>query len=289
MSLNVLLFRRMCTNADTKRDEGLTTPSEIKRFDNIIYGPNKKWNVLDVYRPKKADEKLPIIVSVHGGGWVYGDKEVYQYYCMDLAKRGFVVVNFTYRLAPKYKYPAGLEDTNLVFNWIAEHANEYGMDLNNIFAVGDSAGGTNIGLYVAILTNKDYAKEYSFKAPNIHIKALGLNCGVYDMHNEAYNGFKGELFKNKGTKEELDRITLLGHITPDYPPCYIIGASNDGLKEDIPLLTKVLDEKKIPYTAKVYGDESANPLYHVFHCNVRSTDAKEANDDECNFFCQYMN
>ena len=92
----------MCTKSDTARDSGLTTPPEIQRFDDIQYGSDPKWNILDVYRPKSAaDSLLPVIVSFHGGGWVYGDKEVYQFYCMDLAKRGFAVINYTYRLAPK--------------------------------------------------------------------------------------------------------------------------------------------------------------------------------------------
>ena len=65
---------------------------------------NLKWQKLDVYRQKDATGKLPVIVSVHGGGWVYGDKERYQFYCMDLAERGFAVVNFSYRLAPEYKF-----------------------------------------------------------------------------------------------------------------------------------------------------------------------------------------
>ena len=68
-------FRR----GDEKRDAGLTTPEDICRFDDLQYGPDKRWNVLDVYRPLGAGGKLPVIVSVHGGGWVYGDKERYQW------------------------------------------------------------------------------------------------------------------------------------------------------------------------------------------------------------------
>ncbi len=95
--------------ADDIRDAGLSTPDDIIRYDNICYGEDKKWQMLDVYRPKdKKDEILPVIVSIHGGGWVYGDKERYQYYCMNLAERGFAVVNFTYRLAPEFKFPSPL-------------------------------------------------------------------------------------------------------------------------------------------------------------------------------------
>ena len=142
------------------RDAGLTTPDDIQRFDNIVYGEDKVWQSLDVYRPKaiNIEEKLAVIVSVHGGGWVYGDKKTYQFYCMSLAQRGFAVVNFSYRLAPESKFPASIIDTNLVFGWILDHAEEYGFDTENVFAVGDSAGAHMLGLYTNLCTNPKYAK-----------------------------------------------------------------------------------------------------------------------------------
>lgn len=99
--------------------------------------PDSQIQKLDVYRPVEAEEnKLPVIVSVHGGGWVYGDKERYQYYCMHLAQMGFSVVNFTYRLAPEFKFPAPLEDTNLVMEWILKTAAS-NLDTEHIFGVAD--------------------------------------------------------------------------------------------------------------------------------------------------------
>ena len=73
---------------DAKRDAGLTTPETVERFDGLAYGPDPVWNRLDVYRPiSERGNQLPVIVSIHGGGWVYGDKELYQFYCMSLAGR----------------------------------------------------------------------------------------------------------------------------------------------------------------------------------------------------------
>ena len=106
MSLTSLIVRYNFGKGDRKRDAGLTTPDDVKRYDNIPYGRDKKWQILDVYRPKEKEGKLPVIISVHGGGWVYGTKEVYQFYCMSLAQRGFAAVNFNYRLAPGHRYPA---------------------------------------------------------------------------------------------------------------------------------------------------------------------------------------
>ena len=69
---------RMFTKSDTVRDAGLGTPEGVHRFDDICYGEDAESQLLDVYRPKGGAGSLPVIVSVHGGGWVYGDKERYQ-------------------------------------------------------------------------------------------------------------------------------------------------------------------------------------------------------------------
>ena len=72
-------FRRQCIKSDTERDRGLVTPPDIVRADDLCYGPDPVWNRLDVYRPAAAAGPLPVIVSFHGGAWVYGSKEIYQF------------------------------------------------------------------------------------------------------------------------------------------------------------------------------------------------------------------
>ena len=153
------MIRKSFGEGDAKRDAGLKTPSTVKRFDNISYGTHPTWNLLDVYRPKKAKETaLPVIAIVHGGAWVYGDKDVYQYYGMSLAERGFAVVNFSYRLAPEFQYPTDLEDICAAFRWIFANASEYGFDTANIFAVGDSAGAHLLSMFANFLTNPECKK-----------------------------------------------------------------------------------------------------------------------------------
>ena len=102
MSIVSNLVRSSFGRSDAARDAGLATPEDVIRYDDLRYGDDAQWQVLDVYRPRTAENTpLPVIVSVHGGGWVYGDKAVYQFYCMSLAQRGFAVVNFSYRLTPQ--------------------------------------------------------------------------------------------------------------------------------------------------------------------------------------------
>ncbi len=289
LSIASRIFIRNCTKSDTKRDEGLTTPEDIERFDDIKYADTDPCQLMDIYRPKNiADKKLPVIVSSHGGGWVYGNKEIYQYYCMNLAQRGFVVVNYTYRLAPKHKYPSAIEDTNSVYTWIMNNGADYGMDLNNIFAVGDSAGAQIVGIYASILTNSEYASQYSFRAPEkLKLNAVGLNCGKYNTSNEKASGFFKDMLPNKGTKEELIKVSVVEHITEQFPPSFIFTANKDFLINEPASLIKSLEAKGVEYESKLYGTEE-NPLYHVFHCNIKSEDAKIANDDEVSFFKKYI-
>lgn len=294
MSLASFKARYSFKKWDDKRDAGLTTPEEILRYDDISYGPHKV-NVLDVYRPKAREgESLPVIVSVHGGGWVYGDKERYQYYCMDLAKRGFVVVNFTYRLSPKHKFPCHLEDTVKVFEWVLQNGTSYGMDMDNIFAVGDSAGGNILSLFCTMCINPEYAAKYDFKTPTGFVpKAIALNCGVYDIEL-AKTGPAADTIKRlkdalpkKGTPEEFHLVSPVNHLTKGFPPCYIMTSNGDFLKDQPKPFMKKLDELEVSYEYKFYGDEN-NILYHVFHLDVRNEMGKKCNDAQCEYFKRFI-
>ena len=122
-----------------------------------------KWHLLDLYRPKDAEGKLPVLLNIHGGAWVYGDKKVYAPYCMYLATQGFAVVNASYRLAPKHTFPASLEDVGAMVEWVVDHAEEYGLDLSNLFFVGDSAGAHLATAYTAVQLNEAYVeKDFSW-------------------------------------------------------------------------------------------------------------------------------
>lgn len=286
--------RRTFKENDDIRDAGLTTPDDVVRYDDICYGTDTKWQMLDVYRPKeKAGETLPVIVSVHGGGWVYGDKELYQFYCMSLAQRGFAVVNYTYRLAPEFQYPSSLEDTNLVFAWVMKHAEEYGMDTKNVFAVGDSAGGNLLGIYAAVLTNAEYAAQYPFRVPEgLKLNAAALNCGVYDVamagdEDEMRRELMKDLLPEKGSERELALISPVNHVTENYPPVFLMTAVNDFVKMQAPAMAEKLAEKNVPFTFKLYGDKD-NRLPHVFHLNMRCAEGAVCNDEECAYFREHM-
>ena len=286
------MIRKMFAEGDDKRDAGLTTPDDVERFDDIIYGEDTKWQVLDVYRPKNVQGKLPVIISVHGGGWVYGDKERYQFYCMSLAERGFVVVNFTYRLAPEFKFPAPIEDTNLIAEFVVNNCNKYGFDLNNVFAVGDSAGAHLLGLYTCVLTNEEYSKQYTLKkVDGFQLKAIALNCGVYKV--DAWDGegndmkLMSDLLPNGGTNEEIEKITIANYVTENYLPVFVMTADGDFLKDQPKHMLEKLLENNVPHVFRYYKSDR-EPLGHVFHLKIRIREAIQCNDEECEFFKRFI-
>lgn len=314
MSVYSELFRRDAAKNDRIRDAGLSTPSDVIRYDDICYGSDEKWQVLDVYKPKDSCGKLPVIFDVHGGGWVYGDKELYQFYCMDLARRGFAVVNYTYRLAPEFKFPSSLEDTNLAAQFVVNNADTYGFDLNNIFGVGDSAGAHLLGLYTDILINEDYAGRFDFKVPEgFMFRGLALNCGCYDVKADGREDrlyLIGDLMPDGGTEEEMDLLNVLLHMNDKFPPTYVMSATGDFLKEQLGMIQAELLKYDIPYMSRYYTSENSVPirrgqlritekpyfddipempsgeraLGHVFHLNIRVPEAIKCNDQECDFF-----
>lgn len=301
MSLISMFVNYTFNKGDTKRDEGHITPADIQRHDNLSYGPHGKWNLLDVYYPKFATEAMPVIINVHGGGWVYGTKEVYQFYCMSLAQMGFAVVNYNYRLAPKAKFPAQLEDLCGVVKWVHSQS-EYPMDLENIFMVGDSAGAHLTALYCGLLTSEGYAESLGLEAvisglPETSLpRAVALNCGIYDMVELlAGDGkmmkwlLKDLLPRNKkiGQPSVMDSVNPIIHINKDFPPAFVMTSNEDFLLAQGPILDKHLTELGIGHDFKVYGDESVS-LGHVFHCDIRSNAAKECNHDQMAFFKSHV-
>lgn len=286
MSYQGLLFRISARRNDRKRDRSIALPENITECRNISYGEHGKWNTLDVYYPMGTTTSLPTIVSIHGGGYVYGTKEIYRRYCMSLAQRGFSVVNFNYRLAPEWKFPTPLEDTNAVLAWVCRNAETYHLDCQRLFLVGDSAGAQITSQYAAIATNPDYAALFDFTVPDIHIRGLGLNCGMYDAAALAA-GKRTSIAKDYlGVKIPASdlRLQVMGHITKDYPATHVTTACGDFLRDNARPMAEFLQSKGIRANTNCYGKDRSKEVGHVFHVNISLPEATQCNDDQCEFF-----
>ncbi len=107
---------------------------------------------LRIYRPRAGgDGSPPVVVNFHGGGWVGGDPRQSEWWCSSIAAQaGVVVVSVDYRLAPEHQFPIAAEDCYAATLWVAEHAEELGVDGARLAVMGDSAGG-NLAAVVSLM------------------------------------------------------------------------------------------------------------------------------------------
>lgn len=123
------------------------------------------------------------------------------------------------------------------------------------------------------------------------LKTILLNCGAYRIEKKENSEdlttlIMEEYLPNGGTEEELEWINALSYMNEQFPPVYLMTATDDFLRNQAPIMRKKLDELQIPYQYKVYGTRE-RPLGHVFHCDIKSEDAKICNLEECEFLKRF--
>ncbi|MCP0887458.1 alpha/beta hydrolase [Ligilactobacillus sp. WILCCON 0076] len=280
-------MRALFKQGDDKRDAGLPREvPEVQRYDDISYGPDKKWHLLDIYIPKEVTAKIPVIINIHGGGWCYGTKETYQFYGLGLAKQGFAFVNPNYRLAPDVEFPAELDDVNRYIHWVDEHADEYNLDRNNVFLIGDSAGGQMVEQYITLLTNEEYRTKFGYELTNLNFRAAAMNSAAFfvldpGMIGNATAGY----FTDLKTKREL--LDTEKYIDSNFLPVYLSTANEDFIHDQTIKFDGFLTAKGIEHITKSYGNKD-NPQGHVFLINQKDDIAAQANKDELDFFRKYI-
>jgi acetyl esterase/lipase len=146
-----------------------------KVVQDIAFGADQRQR-LDVYRPKGA-VKPQIIIFIYGGSWSSGKRQDYGFIANVFAARGYVTVLPDYRLVPKVRFPAFIDDGAAAVAWITKNAATYGADPRQIFLIGHSAGAYTVAMLGLDAT---YLKKASVDASNIR-GVIGL-AGPYDFY-----------------------------------------------------------------------------------------------------------
>jgi acetyl esterase/lipase len=150
--------------------------SSIKWFLDLPYG-DTPLQKLDLFAPKDAKGE-PLLIFIHGGAWIGGDKETYGALGRRFANEGLAVALLNYRLSkdPAIKNPVHVQDTAKAYVWLASHAGQYGFDPRKIYVSGHSAGAHNAGMMATGTFLQDAG------VPKEHLLAgfIGLE-GIYDV------------------------------------------------------------------------------------------------------------
>ncbi|HEV3137596.1 MAG TPA: alpha/beta hydrolase, partial [Pirellulales bacterium] len=123
--------------------DGSALASDVDFEQGIEYSnPDNQHLQLNLARPKEKNGPLPAVICIHGGGFRAGNRDRWNKLCQQLAERGYVAATVSYRLAPKYPFPAAVHDVKAAVRFLRAGASKYGIDPAAIATVGDSAGGT---------------------------------------------------------------------------------------------------------------------------------------------------
>jgi len=119
-----------------------TVPAGVEFEKNIEYSnPDDQHLQLNMARPKDGAGPFPAVICIHGGGFRAGTREGFNELCLQLAEKGYVAVTVSYRLAPKYQFPAAVYDVKAAVRWMRANAEKYQIDPDRIGTTGGSAGG----------------------------------------------------------------------------------------------------------------------------------------------------
>ncbi len=236
-------------------------------------------HLLDVYSPVPLDvekpEKLPVIVELHGGGYVTNGKECNRPHGMYLASKGYKVVNVSYTLQPEAMLDLEMREIRCVFQWIADNADKYGFDTNNVFLTGDSSGGHLSLLFTAIQNNPKLQEMLKCPAAPVPLRGTAVTCPVgsfvdKDPVSVVFRNLAGRIY----TDEEKLMFSHNGFVDENFPGVCIVTTDTD-----IPIHTasenihKHLEQAGIPHAYKSFEGKS-HKLAHVF--NVLHPDWEES-------------
>ncbi|MFJ5624843.1 alpha/beta hydrolase [Peribacillus loiseleuriae] len=209
---------------------------DVERIANISYGNAGVRNLLDIYRHRSHPTGCPVLVHLHGGGFVRGRKNsqslplIYQ-----LASQGWVCISANYRLSPAARFPDHLIDVKKVIAWVREHGYEYGADPMTIFLAGNSAGGHLAAM--AALTPNAPTFQPGFECVDTSVTAVICLYGYYD-------------YIDRKTGAPSSPMACSGK---DVPPFFVAHGDQDRL---VPV-------KDVRLFAEHLRNSSTNPVIYV--------------------------
>ena len=255
-------------------------------------------HLLDIYRPLRLTrgevESVPVMLYIHGGGFRILSKDTHWIMALAYARRGFLVFNISYRLAPKHRFPAAMHDACTALGWVCANAPRYGGDLSRLVLGGESAG-ANLVTSLALATSYRRPEPWARAVfdTGIQPKAVVAACGIYHVSDisrfrkrwphmstfihdrllevsHSYLGKRGE--HEPGQLDLADPLVVLerGDV-PDrpLPPFFTPCGTADPLIEDTQRLAAALERMGVECDARYYPGE-----LHAFHAMVFTRSAR---------------
>ena len=230
---------KFCDKSDKKRMATQTPPENVVKVKDVEYlNDGNPYHKFDVFYPEGTipKEGLPVIIDIHGGGWMYASKDLNEYYCMELASKGYCVFSISYRLVPDVTVYEQIKDCTDALAYINSNMKNYPANKKTVMLTGDSAGG-QLALYSTILNNNPDAREiFGTVDTKLNIKCLLLTSPVtYAKSGGWFSIYTkkmwGKDYKAKAAYNYMDLDEIM-ELANNMPPTYFITSSGDTLAHD---------------------------------------------------------
>lgn len=208
-------------------------PQAVETQFDLAYGPLPAERG-DFYRPTAVTGRIPVVVIIHGGGWVGGDRGPAGFFGKVLALRGIAAFNIDYRLAdaakPDTRWPAQIVDAQLAVRWLRAHAEALGIDPAHVGAVGDSAG-AQLAVLLGVLPQSiggDEAGLWADQSPTVEVVVDQFAPVDLPSLPSWIGGVYPALFGTSApTPGSVAAMSPLQSITPHSAPVLIVQGESD--------------------------------------------------------------
>jgi acetyl esterase len=278
-----LLVRKLFASTGARTSEALARhePDGVVSLVDERYGEEADM-LLDVHRPQRASGLLPVVVWVHGGGFVGGSKEELASYFRIVAADGYAVVAPRYSLAPEHRYPTPTRQVLEALAFLQSEAVRLELDPARIVIGGDSAGAQIAAQVGALVTTPGYADDVGI-FPTIEatqLRGLVLACGPYDVGlatgAESQTGrtlMKTMLWAYSGTRRYaadpyFATLSVARHLTSSFPPSLVTVGNGDPLRAHSELLVSRLRAQGLEPETLFFPEEHEPPLGHEYQFDL---------------------
>lgn len=258
--------------------------AQVDVYTDLTYASTAGRNTFDLFGPK-THQVLPTIVWVHGGAFVGGDKHDNYEYAVQLAQRGYRVVNLNYDLAPEAVYPSPIVQVGEALQYLEQHAAIFGLDMSNLILAGDSAGAHIMAQYMMVQLDPAYAAMLGQSATikSDIVKGIALFCGPYDLNgllNMQSSSGVLDFFMSRlawaymGEKawmnaDYVESLSIINHVNKSFPATFITDGNQMSFMEDGLKMKAKLESLNVPVTS-VFYEGVADPLGHEYQFQMNN-------------------
>ncbi|MFC0438564.1 alpha/beta hydrolase [Kutzneria buriramensis] len=259
---------------------------EIDKPDVVVEQYTVEGVPVQVTRPVGADGPLPVIIYIHGAGWVFGNAHTHDRLVRELTvKTGAAVVFPDYSLSPEARYPVAINQNYAVTKWVFEHGAEHNLDSSRVAVAGDSVGGN---MTAALTLMAKQTGEFAFKQQVLFYPVTDASFDTesyhqfaegYFLRRDAMQWFWDQYTTDEAQRAEITASPLRASVEQlrDLPPALVITGEADVLRDEGEAYANKLREAGVPVTAVRYQG-----IIHDFVMlnALRATNAAEAAIDQ---------